>query len=348
MVQEPPLASVVIVNYNGIEFVDACLRSVLANNYPDFEVIFVDNASTDGSLQYVKNTFGGDKRLIFVGNAASLGPAVGRNRGIAAAKGSYIVFLDNDTEVDPSWLSELVRVLETDSSIGAAQSKLMKFDQRDLFDGAGDYLTPFGFLSERARSAKDTGQFDYIAEIFSAKSASSIIRRQTLDKTGAFDEGFYMYLEETDLCWRVWLSGYRVVFVPKSVVYHAYGTKRKAKEKYYPEYVVRYYGCRNYITTLIKNLGFVNLVKILPLHMTSLAVLSVMFILKGKVKDGFLVIKAILWNLANLASLLKKRFFVQKNIRKAKDDFIMAKVMISRPASYYLGKALSYIYGRPY
>lgn len=348
MVQRTPLVSVVIVNRNGIEFVDACLRSVLSNDYPEFEVIFVDNASSDGSLEYVRNTFGSDKRLLFVENSNSVGPAVGRNNGIAVAKGKYIAFLDNDTEVDALWLIELVNVLEQDASIGAAQSKLLKSDQKDVFDYAGDYLTPFGFLSERARGAKDTGQFDYVADIFSAKSAACVMRKDLLDRVGGFDEDFYMYLEETDLCWRVWLAGYRVVFIPNSKVYHAYGTKKKATKEHYPEYTVRYYGCRNYISTLLKNLGTINLIKILPLHVFSMAVLSVMFILKGRIKDFLWILKAIFFNVLNIASLLRKRSFIQSNIRKAKDSCIMQKIMVTKPLSYYSGKAVSYIYGRPF
>ena len=347
MALETPLVSVVIVNHNGIEFVDTCLSSVLGNNYPHFEVIFVDNGSTDGSLDYAKANFGNNPRLSFIENAASLGPAVGRNRGIAKAVGKYVIFLDNDTEVDKSWITELVMVLETDQNIGAAQSKLLRTEPRNVFDYAGDYLTPFGFLSERARSTQDKGQFDYICEIFSAKSAASVIRKDVLDKIGGFDEDFYMYLEETDLCWRVWLSGHRVVFIPRSVVYHAYGTKKKQNTRYYPEYVLRYLGCRNYISTLIKNLGCVSLIKILPLHIASWLLLSAMYLFKLKLRDAFWVVKAVFWNLTNIR-LFKKRFFIQCNIRKVKDSQIMPKIMISRPLKYYFEKAISYIYVRPY
>ena len=343
-----PLVSVVIINHNGIAFVEDCLKSVLSNNYPSFEVIFVDNNSTDGSLEFVKQNFSQDHRLKTIENKASLGPAVGRNKGIAIAKGKYVAFLDNDTEADPAWLSELVKVFESDPEIGAAQIKLLKTEPRDTFDYAGDYLTPLGFLSERARGAKDIGQFDYVCDIFSAKSAAMAIRKDVLDKIGGFDEDFYMYLEETDICWRVWLSGYRVVFSPKSIVYHAYGTKKKLQSRYYPNYTVRYYGCRNYITTLLKNLGTINLIKILPLQILSFFVLAFMFLLKLKFKDFILVLKAIGWNFFNLGLILKKRRFNQTVIRKISDDHLMHKIMIEKTTTYYFGKAFSYISGRPF
>lgn len=123
-----PLISVIIVNHNGIEFVAECLKSVSGNEYGNFEIIFVDNGSTDGSLEYVKKEFAAEKRLKIVENHASLGPAVGRNRGAGASRGKYLVFLDNDTRVDRKFITELVRVLESDNSIGAAQAKLLRMD----------------------------------------------------------------------------------------------------------------------------------------------------------------------------------------------------------------------------
>lgn len=343
-----PLASIIIVNRNGIEFVDACLKSVFANSYPNFEIIFVDNGSDDGSLEFVKNSFSSNSRLRIVENKASLGPAVGRNRGIAAAHGDYIAFLDNDTEVDKNWLSALIKAFEADKTIGAAQSKLLRIEPPDEYDYAGDFLNSFGFLTERARGAKDTGQFDSPAEIFSAKSASCIVRRSALEISGAFDENYYMYLEETDFCWRIWLAGYRVMFLPESVVHHAYGTKKKAKKEYYPDFVVKYYGCRNYITTLWKNLSLISLFRVIPLHIASWFALSCMFMVKGKFRDSFWIIRGIFWNFFHIIYVLQKRHIVQKKIRKVSDKSFLARVSVKNPLSYYMGKALSYIYGRAF
>ena len=126
--------SVIIVNHNGMVFVDTCLKSILNSVYPDFEVIFVDNGSTDVSLEYVKNIFGTDPRLKLLENKFSVGPAVGRNRGVAASSGKYIVFLHNDTVVDKNCLSEIVKVFEGDSSIGAVQAKLLRIDSHKRYD----------------------------------------------------------------------------------------------------------------------------------------------------------------------------------------------------------------------
>lgn len=344
---QPPV-SVIIVNHNGIEFVGACLRSVLDSEYKDFEVVFVDNGSTDGSLHQVKKAFGNDPRLRFVENRSSVGPAVGRNRGAKVAKGEYLIFLDNDTQVDKNWIGELTEVLERDSSIGAGQAKLLRWGTDKLYDCAGDYLGPMGFLIERSRGAKDTGQFDYVADILSAKSAASIIRRGLFEKIGGFDEDFYMYLEETDLSWRVWLSGFRVVFVPSAVVYHAFNTPKKDFRRYYPKYVVRYYGCRNYISTLIKNLEFINLIRFLTLHISCWILLAVFFFLKGNPGDTFYILKGIGWNILNAGLLFKKRRYVNRYIRRARDESILQRVTDKKRAGYYLGKAFAYLTGRAF
>jgi GT2 family glycosyltransferase len=348
MVQSTPFVSVVIVNHNGIEFVDTCLRSVMDSGYPDFEVIFVDNASSDGSLEYVKKTFAREPKIRYIENSESLGPAVGRNMGVRIARGGYIVFLDNDTRVTKRWINELVDTLEDDASIGAAQAKLLRMDTDNLYDCAGDCLGPLGFLIERSRGAKDEGQLDFIADILSAKSAASIIRKDLFERIGGFDEDFYMYLEETDLSWRVWLAGYRVVFIPAAVVYHAFNTTKKDFKRYYPKYIVRYYGCRNYITTLIKNFGFLNLSRILPLHIGCWLILSISFLFKGNFDDTRYILKALLWNILNIRVVLKRRKFINTYIRKINDSCVLAKVMERRGVGYYFGKARAYVTGKAF
>ncbi len=342
-----PLVSVIIVNRNGIELVKACVRSVLANNYNNFEVIFVDNASNDGSLELVKRIFAEDLRLKIIENPGSLGPAVGRNVGARHAKGEYLAFLDNDTEVDKNWLIEFLKVLEKDKTIGAAQAKLLCMDT-NFYDCAGDYLGPLGFLIERSRGQEDIGQFDYVTDILSAKSAASIIRRDLFERIGGFDGDFYMYLEETDLSWRVWLAGFRVVFVPSAVVYHAFNTPKKDFKKYYPKYIVRYYGCRNYISTLIKNLELKSLVRFLPLHISCWLLLSIFFAFKAGFEDAFYILKGIGWNFINLGFLFTKRYVINTKIRVVRDRQILSKVMDKRRTSYYLGKAFAYLTGRPF
>jgi len=339
----PPqsLISVIIINHNGREFLERCFTSLLKTDYDNFEIIFVDNASTDDSVQYISNNFR-DKRIAVVLNDRNCGVPGGRNIGFKSSRGEYIVFLDNDTEVDSEWLKELVKVFEGDSKIAVAQCKLLNMVVRNKFDHAGDYLTPFGFLFERSNQAMDMGQFDKIDDIFSAKGAATMIRSPVFRELGMYDDSYFMYLEETDFCFRVWLSGYRVVFSPKSVVWHAFNTPLKQYHKYYSNYVVRFYGCRNYIVTLLRNLSWGNLVKILPLHILCWFMLSFAFLSKGKIDDFRWIIKGILWNFLNLDTVLRKRSIVQRKIRKIKDYVFLEKVMTRKSLIFYLNKLRCY------
>jgi len=146
MAKELPLVSIIIVNFNDKRHLYRCLSSILKSEYPSFEIIVVDNGSTDGSVELVKKLFGNNPRIKLIQNERNLGPAAGRNIGAEVAKGRYLAFLDNDTEVNPKWLKEAVKVMESDLTIGAAQCKLLLMGHRNRFDYAGDYLSPYGFL----------------------------------------------------------------------------------------------------------------------------------------------------------------------------------------------------------
>jgi len=318
---------------------------VIKSRYPRKEIIVVDSMSTDDSRELVKKKSSKLKNLKLIEVPHHYGTDRSRNIGAAVAKGEYLAFLDNDTEVDPLWLNELIKVMEPDKSIGAAQSKLLKIKPRNQYDCAGDYLGPLGFLIERSQEAKDTGQFDFITEIFSAKTASSIIRTKIFKHIGGFDESLFKYLEETDLSWRVWLAGYRIIFVPKSVVYHAFGTVKKDSGRYYSK-KFRYYGCRNYIATLIKNLELKNLIKILPLHIACWFLLSFFFILKGNFEEGTCLLRGIGWNFFNLGLLWQKRRGINTKIRKVSDKAIFDKVMAKRSLGFYFGRGFRYLTGR--
>lgn len=342
-----PLASVIILNHRGKQFIENCLDSVIKSDYPKKEIIIVDSSS-DGSNELIKKKYTKIKNLKIIEISSNYGPDRARNIGAKIAKGEYLAFLDNDTEVDSRWLNELVKIMQSDKSIGSAQSKLLKIEPRDYFDCAGDYLGPLGFLVERSRGTKDVGQFDFVAEILSAKSAASIIRSDIFKKIGGFDKDYFMYLEETDLSWRVWLAGYRVVFIPQSKVYHAFNTPKKSFKRYYPKDIVRYRGCRNYIFTLVKNLELRNLIKILPAHLACWLLLSLLFFLKGNFADSFYILKGIGWNFLNINLLLKKRRFINNNIRKVSDREILNRVMEKKKMGYYLGKVFAYLTGRPF
>lgn len=329
--------SVVIVTYNGKKYVDQCLGAVFASDYRDTEVIVVDNGSSDGTPSFLREKYGRRGNFRLVALDKNYGPAYARNKGVEKAVGKYLAFLDNDTKPDPDWLSEPVQLMEKDDSIGACQCKLLLMDEPDRIDYVGDYLSQFGFLVQRARyREKDEGQFDEPVEIFSAKSAGMVVRREAFEKAGGFDPDYFIYVEETDLAWRIWLAGYRIVFSPHSVVFHKFGTTAVIMGGR-QLFMIRAYGCRNYLTTLLKNLGTQALIKIFPIHFLLWWGMAFFLILKGKVKESCFVVSGIVDFVFHLKSCYRKRVEIQKN-RLVSDQDLLPRIMKRRSLSYFLEK----------
>lgn len=340
------MVSVIIVNFNGVKFINNCVLSVLNNTAVSFEVIVVDNASGDKSLEMLKQNFLTEKKLKLISLKINKGPAFARNLAVKKSRGKYLVFLDYDTIVPNNWLKETVELLEREQKIAGGQLKILRMDQKNIYDSAGEKFTSFGFLSERARGCKDNKQFNKVENIFSGKGAGMIVKKNIFNKIGGFDEDYFMYWEEPDLSWRIWQSGYRFVFLATDKIWHAYVTKEK-NDHYYQKSQVVYFGCRNAITTLIKNLEARNLIQILPLHIISWLILSCMFFITLEFSKSFFITKGIIWNFVNLPRILKKRRLVQKN-RIISDDRIFELVGERKNILYYLGKSLAYVRGKPF
>jgi len=322
MRQKKPLVSIVIVNYNGKQYLKTCLKYVLKSKYPRFEIIVVDNGSSDGSVEYIKKI----PKIKFVLNKKNMGPSFARNAGVKIAQGKYIAFLDNDTKPDIYWLKEPIEMMENDPSIGACQCKLLLIDEPNRFDYAGDYLSQYGFLVPRVRGRElDKGQVDSYDNILSAKSAGMIIRHDVLKDIEYFDEDYFIYVEETDLCWRAWLRNFRIIFTPNSKVYHAYSTSAKILTER-QHYFLKFHGTKNYITTLIKNLSSENLVKILFPHITIWLAVSGWFFISHKPQDAKFILQGIFWNLTNIRKTMRKRKKIQER-RLISDKKLMVKVM---------------------
>lgn len=346
MKSKEPLVSVILVNYNGKSFLKKCLISIFDNNYSNYEVIVVDNKSKDGSIDEVEKKFANEKNLMIIRNVKNSGPSGGANLAIINAKGKYIATLGYDTEVSKNWISEYVEFMEKNPEVGIAQGKLMRIDDKKRFAYAGDFLGPFGFLIERSRGKIDLGELDYVCEIFGVNSANIIFRKDIFDSIGGFDCNFFMYLEETDFCFRTHLFGKKIVFLPKAIVYHHDTTKVKEK-KDFRENVRNYQGCRNYIWMLIKNLEFKNLIRILPLHVFCWMIIGMMLLFKGEYGRSLAIFKALGWHVFNFGKVWKSRNLVQKNIRKVKDsDF--SYLFSKQKLSYYIGKGLAFVNSKPY
>src|SRR3989344_7353611 len=208
MTKKNPLVSIIIVNWNGGEVLRDCLRSLGKIKYPKWELILVDNGSTDGSEMLVLNLKLKAESLKLIRNKINVGFAKANNRGCKKISGKYVLLLNNDTKVTPKFLTTLVDRMENDPTIGVVQPKIKLMDKPGYLDNAGSFFTRIGFLQHWGFLRKDTREFDEEREIFSAKGACMLIRRKVVENVGLFDEEFFSHFEESDFCWRVWLSGF--------------------------------------------------------------------------------------------------------------------------------------------
>lgn len=321
-----PTVSVIILNYNGRLFLQDCLASVLKTSYKHFEVILVDNGSIDHSLTDALKVFGNDPRVRAFRNQENLGYAGGNNSGLLQAKGDLVVFLNNDTKVTPEWLNDLVSAMQSHPDVGVCQSKIRLMGHSNRLDVVGTFLTPYGFLTYVGLGEEDQGQYETPTEIFSAKGACMMVRKSLLDAIGAFDSEFISYFEETDLCWRAWLSGHRILYVPGSVVYHAWGGSTYQLSQARRNALLVFYGFRNRITSQVKNLGPTALVKVFPVHIMVCAVVILWYFRSRRIQEGILVAKAVAWNVINFGSVLRRRMAVQ-GLRSVPDRVLMPKIL---------------------
>jgi GT2 family glycosyltransferase len=213
---EWPLVSVVLLNWNGQQVVEECLKSLQKQTYSPLEVIVVDNASTDGSAELVKKGFPEVKLIV---NKTNLGFGGGNNVGIRASRGKYVMMLNNDTRLDPKCIKELKGSLEKDQRYGACASKILLEYEDDLIDAAGIVVCPDGLSIGRGRLERGNA-YDEEAEVFFASDCACLYRREMLEDIGLYDEDFFAYADETDMGWRAQLAGWRCIYNPKAVVHH--------------------------------------------------------------------------------------------------------------------------------
>jgi len=211
------LVSVIIVNWNGAQHLPTCLNALRIQTYPHLEVIVVDNGSTDGSQELLAKVYPWVRLLELGENRGFTG---GNNAGIAAARGDMLILLNNDTEVAPDWVEQVVGAFARHPEAGLVASKMLLFDRRDHFHTAGDLMRPDGLPGNRGVWQRDVGQFDREEYVFGACGGALAMRRALLRSIGALDDDFFFSAEDVDFAWRAQLAGWRCIYAPAAVVYH--------------------------------------------------------------------------------------------------------------------------------
>lgn len=324
-----PSVSIIVCHHKG-DFIYKFVESVKKSDFSDYEIIVVTS----------------DDLLLSIPGCIMLRhygmPAAKRNAGAKIALGEYFGFFDDDVEIAPDCLEHLLYAIK-EPPTGMVYGKLHKADEPNRFDEAGGFLTSSGFIWSRAgQNIIDSGQFDSHAPIFAGKSASCIVKKDVFEKVSGFDEDFEILGEESDLSWRIWLAGYKVMFNPYATGVHYFNTKWKPAKDYYTSKRVHYNGCRNYITMLIKNLETKNLWKILPIHVSIWFFAGCAMIGTGKIAQGMNIFGGLWYVIRNLRTVLTKRSIVQKR-RCIGDEKLWPSIYRVPPRGYYWGRLKRYV-----
>lgn len=253
MSKKVPKTVIIILNWNRCNDTVECIESVLKTDYSNFEIVVVDNGSSDHSVDSIRNKF---MQVYLIENKENLGYAEGNNVGIRHALkhgADYIWLLNNDTVVDRLALATLIDLAERNTEIGVLGSKIYYFDKPEIIWFAGATIDWKRAISAHiGRLEKDIGQYEVNKEVDRVTGCSMLIRRSVLENVGLFDEKFFLYAEEVDLCVRAQRNGYRIYYVPKSVVYHK--VSLSTGESSGP--IFAYYNTRNFLYLIWKNIAF--------------------------------------------------------------------------------------------
>jgi GT2 family glycosyltransferase len=312
-----PAVTVIIPHLRNRPMLDACLDALRKTTFRDFAILVVDNGGDESDLAGLESDYPEVTVLHLPENA---GYAGGCNEGLKRATSPYVVFLNDDTVVEPEWLGFLVEAAERDPNVSALQPKILSLPElrcgRRVFDyagAAGGLIDRLGFPYCLGRSfggrEADAGQYDQPCDIFWASGVALFARREVVEKLGGFERGFFMHMEEIDLCWRMLLAGYNVRSVPQSVVWHEGGASLAEGSP-----LKVFYNHRNALLTLLRNRSAAALVALLPLRLVLEAAAMLYYLIGGKegIARAAQVVQASIDVLRKLPETFRQRRKIQR------------------------------------
>lgn len=253
--------SIIVVNHNGLQMTKNCLNTLFASNAKSSEIILVDNNSSDGSKEYFKKLEKKYANIVLISNSTNNGFAEANNQGYRISRGKYVCFLNNDTLVSKNFIHPLLHALRSDPNAAAVQP-LMLFPDLTI-DSVGSFMTPTGFLYHRAHRQKVNAHNLNDSDVYTLKGACMLWKKSVLQKIGVFDESYFAYFEETDLCHRALNHGYTLRFISESKIIHFGGyTSNRLHQEF-----VQFFNTKNRITTFRKNFTLVDSLTIFMLHL---------------------------------------------------------------------------------
>lgn len=314
-----PKVSMVISNLNGIQLdlIKDCIDSLIKPGYPNWELIVVDNASTDNSIEYLKKRFQKYDNCFVVKNPINM-YSQGLNLGAKKASGKHLAYFNNDTAITNSYLENLVKEFEKDKKLVIAQGKILNYKNRKKIDSAGETMDIFGNPVTMGIGEKDNGQYDHVENILSASGSACMIKKSVFEKIGGYDPIFGIGYEDMDLALRARRLGYRVKRFPKAIVYH----KRAATDLAdFIRVKVKWHFNKNRLITMIKNYPLLLLIATLPVTI-ALYKLIILYewIIRGNWQIGWVRLTSIFWVMLNLPLIIVARQKINKMGAKSLSD----------------------------
>ncbi len=298
--------AVVILNWNGKNFLEKFLPSVIMHNSAYAQVVVADNASTDDSVFFIKNNY---PQVTIVQNAINGGFAKGYNDALKYVEAEYYVLLNSDVEVTKGWLDSIIKLMDSDRAIAVCQPKIKDFNNKKLFEyagAAGGFIDKYGYPFCRGRILdcieEDKGQYNDTREVFWATGACMFVRASYFNLVGGFDPDFFAHMEEIDLCWRLKNLGYKVMYCWEAEVYHVGGgtLNKTSPHKTFLNF-------RNNLLLLCKNHAHKYFIVKMLIRLILDGIAGVKFLLTGEFQHSIAVIKANFSFYSNLGETLKKR-----------------------------------------
>jgi GT2 family glycosyltransferase len=320
--------AIVILNWNGIDFLKRFLGTVVKfSTAEDTCVVLADNGSTDGSADWVQENFP-LVRIIRLGK--NFGFAGGYNNALQQIDSEYFILLNSDVEVTPGWLAPMISFMEIHPEAAACQPKILSWQNRNSFEyagAAGGYIDKYGYPFCRGRIfniiEKDSGQYNSVTEIFWSSGACMIVRAEAWHKCMGFDADFFAHMEEIDLCWRFHKAGYKVFFIPESVIYHVGGGALP-----YHSPFKTYLNFRNNLFLLYKNLPERNFHTILFIRKLLDGLAALQLILTGKLYGVKSIWKAHMDYYKNISILKEKRLLVKTFTKEEYSNAVLNKSVV--------------------
>lgn len=322
--------SIVIANYNGANYLRACLTSLLKSSVTNYEIIIIDNNSTDSSIEIVNEFKKKDSRIKILRNKVNIGVPASRNIAISNCRGEIIILLDNDTEVKRNSIEQLIKPLIENDDVGAAQALLIDFENRHLIQMAGGHLIPqaiwlMGFY-ERSEYKKVKSKLGNINII--AISAALAVKKEVLDKIGGYDPLLYNYTDDLDFSWRIWIAGYRVILAHKAIVYHYTKSVAKRANIGTNKFDIYFQMAKNSYRSIFKNYETANVIRYLPVSLFVNLSRAILVLLRRRDLSALLAtIYSIWWSILNLPDTITSRADTQR-VRKFSDKKILKEVFV--------------------